>query len=593
MGEVKPVRRWTAREVWAVPGLLAAFLATQYGYAWRVPFLNDDFVFLDVTRGASFLSLWSPRPAVWLWYRPWSRELHYWTLQGLFGADVAPYHFASFALWLALMGLYWTLARRLTGVRAAGISTAGVAALAAWGLPLVWIAGVQDLWMMTLALGALLAFLHARRGLATVLFALALLSKETAALVPFVAFVLAWRVESLPLGRALRRTAPLLAVAEAWALLHPLLGGRLWHATALPPAPVANAGLASVVSRTLLAMVNLDAVPRPEAGWGGPLLLGAAGALCLVALAAAALGPRGGRRAGPAREPVVATRRLAALACAWALAGWLPLLMPSVGWHAYYALFGMLGAWLLLGAWLARRPALALTVVAALALLRPLQAATVSRDWGDEWYQRRAAEFVDFMRRDLLAKVPAVPPHSRLYFLDVPSNVGFLQGDGPALRLWYRDPTVSGGLLSQYRARRPGAPAGPDRFFRYDSTAGWIEVHRGPGDAPRARAADRSWREDHERIAIALSRGEDWPGAAAEYAKLATVFPDSVDYLYYAGLAARAAGDPTAARTWLVRAAALPSADDEVRAAASELGVGPRHGSPAGARGARRPHARP
>jgi hypothetical protein len=573
MGDAKPVRRWTARDVWAVPVLLAAYLATQYGYAWRVPFLNDDFVFLDVTRGASFLSLWSPRPAVWLWYRPWSRELHYWTLQGLFGTEVAPYHLASFALWLALMGLYWRLARHLTGARAAGISTAGVAALAAWGLPLVWIAGVQDLWMMTLALGALLAFLHARRVLAMVLFALALLSKETAALVPFVAFVLTWRVERRPLRTALSRTAPLLAVAAAWAFLHPLLGGRLWQAAALPPASVANAGLASVASRTLLAMVNLDGVPRPEFGWSGPLLLGAAGALCLVGLAAVALRPRGGRCGGPAREPAGPAGGLAALAGAWALAGWLPLLMPSVGWHAYYGLFGMLGAWLLLGAWLARRPALALSVVAVLTLLRPLQAATVSRDWGDEWYQGRAAEFIDFMRRDLLAKVPAVPPHSRFYFVDVPSNVGFLQGDGPALRVWFREPTVSGALFSQYRARRAGLPAGPDRFFRYDSTAGWIEVHRGPEEAASARAADPLWREDHERLAAALSRGGDWPGTAAEYAKLAAAFPDSVDYLYYAGLAASAAGDLTAARTWLVRAAALPGADDEVRTAARRLGA--------------------
>jgi len=557
-----------------VAGLLAVFLLTQYGYAWRVPFLNDDYVFLDVTRGTSFLSLWLPRPAVWLWYRPWSRELHYWTLQGLFGTNVAPYHFASFALWLILMGLYWTLARRLTGARAAGISTAGVAALAAWGLPLVWIAGVQDLWMMTLALGALLAFLHARAVLATVLFALALLSKETAALVPFVVFVLAWRVERRPLWAALTRTAPLLVVAAVWALLHPLLGGRLWQATAMPPAPVANAGLASVASRTLLAMVNLDAVPRPEFGWSGPLLLGSAGALCLVALAAVALWPRAGRRGVLAHEPVVPARRLATLACAWALAGWLPLLMPSVGWHAYYGLFGMLGAWLLLGAWLARRPALALAVVAALALLRPLQAATVSRDWGDEWYQGRAAEFIDFMRRDLLVKVPTLPPHSRLYFADVPNNVGFLQGDGPALRVWFREPTVTGALFSQYRTRPAGLPAGPDRFFRYDSVTGWIEIHRGPEVVATARAVDRLWREDHERLAIVLSRGGDWPGTVAEYAKLAAAFPDSVAYLYYAGLAALVIGDSTAARTRLVRAAALPSADDEIRMAARELGAG-------------------
>ncbi len=576
----------------AVPGvavgaaLLTVFLATQYGYAWRVPFINDDYVFLDVTRGASFLSLWLPRPAVWLWYRPWSRELHYWTLQGLFGTDVAPYHLASFALWLTLMGLYWTLARRLAGDRAAAVATAGVAALAAWGLPLVWVAGVQDLWMMVFALGALLAFERGRTAAAAVLFLLALLSKETAALLPAVAFVLAWRARGRPAARAAWSTAPLLVVAAVWAAVHPLLGGRFWHVVAAPPPPVVADGPSSVAVRALLATVNLHRLPVPEHGWGGPLLVGAGGAACLALMAALPLLARHGARRRPTWGPGDRGHGLAWLALAWAVAGWVPLFAPTVGWHAYYGLFGMLGAWLLLGARLARRPALALAVVAALALLRPLQAATASRDWGDEWYQRRAAEFIDFMRRDLLAKVPAAPPHGRFYFADVPSNVGFLQGDGPALRVWFRDPTVSGALFSQFRARRAGEPAGPDRFFRFDSLAGWIEVRRGPEDVARARVEDPLWREDHERLAIALSRGGEWPGTAAEYAKLAAAFPDSVDYFYYAGLSALSAGDRAAARDWLARAAALPTADAEVRAAARELGAGAPEAPRRGARGA-------
>jgi hypothetical protein len=264
-------------------------------------------------------------------------------------------------------------------------------------------------------------------------------------------------------------------------------------------------------------------------------------------------------------------RGLLAFAITWAVAGWLPLFAPSVGWHAYYGLFGMLGAWLLLGTWLARRPALALAVIAALALLRPLRAATVSHDWGDEWYERRAAEFLDFMHRDLSAKVPAPSPHTRFFFVDVPSSVGFLQGDGPALRVWYQDPTLSGGLLTDYRTRPPGMPAGADRFFRFDSTAGWIELRAGPEDVATARAADSRWREDHERLAVALSRVGDWPASASEYVKLVHEFPAEANYAYYAGLATLAAGDTLAARGWLEHAAALPGADDEIRATAREL----------------------
>jgi hypothetical protein len=573
---------------WAVPGLLVLYLLSQYLYVLAMPFINDDYVFLDVTRTASFGSLWLPARLVWLWYRPWSRELHYWTLQRLFGADVLPWHLASLALWLAVMLLYGLLARRLAGGRAAAVSIAGVAALAAWGVPLAWIAGVQDLWMMTFALGALLAFERGRTAAATALFLLALLSKETAALLPLAVFVLAWRVQGRPAARAARRVAPLVAVAVAWAAVHPLLGGRLWGGVVPPAPPLAGEGPASVALRTLLATVNLHRVPRPEFGWGGPLLVGAVGALCLVALVVLPR-LRGGGARGPDPAPVARARGLVPFAAAWAVAGWAPLFMPSVAWHAYYGLFGMLGAWLLIGAALARRPAWALALVVALALLRPLNAATASRDWGDEWYQRRAAEFLDFMRQDLLTKVPRVAPHSRLFFLDVPSNVGFLQGDGPALRLWYRDPTVSGGLLSQYRVKAPGAPAGPDRFFRYDSVGGWIEL--GWPRAPLAVPGGvlERFREDHERLAIALSRGEDWPGAAAEYARLAASFPDSVDYAYYAGLGALAAGDSIAARAWLARAAALPGADDEIRQAARRFGVGvPAAPRGSASRGARR-----
>jgi hypothetical protein len=96
------------------------------------------------------------------------------------------------------------------------------------------------------------------------------------------------------------------------------------------------------------------------------------------------------------------------------------------------------------------------------------------------------------------------------------------------------------------------------------------------------------FREDHERLAIALSRGEDWRGAAAEYARLAEGFPDSVNYAFYAGLGALAAGDSVAARAWVARAAALPGADDEIRQAARRFGVGvpevPRGGAGRGAR---------
>ena len=124
------------------------FLGTQYGYALRIPFINDDYIFLDRVRAASFASLWRLDRPLFHWYRPWSRELHYWTLQHVFGTRELPFHLVSWALALAVLGGAFVLFRRIAGGAAAAIAVAGVASLAAWGVPMVWIAGVQDLWML-------------------------------------------------------------------------------------------------------------------------------------------------------------------------------------------------------------------------------------------------------------------------------------------------------------------------------------------------------------------------------------------------------------------------------------------------------------
>src|SRR5262249_46281228 len=160
--------------------------------------------------------------------------------------------------------------------------------------------------------------------------------------------------------------------------------------------------------------------------------------------------------------------RTAFFGLAWAGIGWLPLMMPTLGWHAYYALLGALGAWLAIATVLARRPEIAVVVVVALALLRGARADTPSRDWGSEADQRRAGTFIGFLRHDLEHQVPDPPHHSRFYFVRVPSNVGFLAGDGPALRVWYGDSTLRGGFYPSYRPRAAGEPRGPDWFFRYD-----------------------------------------------------------------------------------------------------------------------------
>ena len=178
-----------------IAALLAAYVVIQHFFVFGMAFVNDDYTILDKVGRASFASLWTAERPLWGWYRPWSRELHYWTLQRLFGARELPFHLASFALWLSLLVTYWALVRRIAGGAAAAVAVAGSAALAAWGVPLLWVAGVQELWMLLASLLALLAWLAGRRALSALALAVALLSKETAAVVAPLVVAVAFLVE--------------------------------------------------------------------------------------------------------------------------------------------------------------------------------------------------------------------------------------------------------------------------------------------------------------------------------------------------------------------------------------------------------------
>jgi hypothetical protein len=546
-----------------VAGLLA-FAASQYAAAFRVPFINDDYIFLDKTRASGFLALWRLENLSFHWYRPWSRELHYWTLQRLFGARELPFHLVSFALWLALMMAFWTLVRRLSGPATATVATAGVASLAAWGVPLSWIASVQELWMLLFALLTLHAWVAGRRLLATATLALALLSKESAAVLAPLLVLYGWMLEGRRPAEAVRRALAPIVVTAIWALVHPVLGGRLWHPISSPIEADASSQGVLAVLRAIPVTVNLDNVPRPEHGWTMALGPGIVGALILGAVVAAGL-------AGPAEREPTHERRRVRFGAAWAVLGWAPLLMPSLGWHAYYALLGCFGAWLALGSTLARRRWAAMALVMVLALIRPARADTPSLDWGSEWYQRRAAEFIRVMRSQLLETHPRMPSHARLFFVRVPSNVGFIAGDGPALRVWYGDPTLRGAFYSSYAPRDAGAPAGQDLFFRFDSTTGWVEIVPGAEDVQRARRANPRWETDHGMLAATLARAGSWSAAVIEYAKLAEAAPTRVDYAYDAGVCFESIGDSTAAAEWYARAAALPGADDDARLTAKRF----------------------
>lgn len=564
----------------AVLLLGALFVATQYPGALTVPFVGDDYFVLEKTHDAALSAVWSARSLISHYYRPWARELHFWALQRLFGANVTPFHLAGLGLWLAVVALYFALVRRLAGPGVAGLATAAVAALVGWGVLLVWTVGAQDLWMILFGLGFLHALERGRVVAACALLALALLSKETAALLPALALAHGLLLARLSWGRALRRVAPMLLILLVWAAFHPLLGGRLWWPRVEPVLPGLHPPLGRAALSTLLALFNLDRWPHPEPGWSAVLPRALSGVLLLGGLAA--WGLWAGRRTvarAPQAAPGPTRARVASFGVAWALLGWLPLAMPTLGWHSYYVLLGALGAWLALAAGLARFPWAGVMLVCVLAFARAGLAVTPSEDWGTEWFQRRSATFTAQAHDALLRLRPELPRGSRVFFAGVPGASGLVAGgeESPALRVWYRDRTLRAANWERYAPRPAGDSLGEDVFLRFDFEGGWREVARGAGDVGGERAATPTWRADHERLAVALSRGGDWAAAAAEYARLARAFPADATYPYYAGLALAVQGDSLEAADWIRAAAALPSADGEIRAAARALA--PRAGS--------------
>jgi len=254
----------------------------------------------------------------------------------------------------------------------------------------------------------------------------------------------------------------------------------------------------------------------------------------------------------------------------WALLGWLPTLMPAVAWQPYYALLGALGAWLGIAAALARSPVVAIAAVAALSILRSGYADTPSNAWSNAWSQRAGAAFVGVTRGYFTGRFPSLPPHARLFFTGVPGGGALVSGSGdsPPLRVWYSDSTIQGALYSQFQARPPSQPPGPDLFFRFDAATGWVEVTRGAEDVALARRANPRWERDHDKLAATLARGGDWAGAAGEYSKLAAANPGESDFAFNAGLCHETLGDRLLAAEWYRRAAALPGADADILEAA-------------------------
>ena len=532
---------------WSV---LACLVLLAYRYVFRLGFGNDDYIILEevALRPVSMALAWTHLIAGY--WRPWSREFHFWATYRLFGVDATAFHLANVVIWLGVLASVLALVRRLTDARTAVLVVAGAFAASAWGIYLAWACCAQDLWM--LLFGTL--FLHAqisnRKVLAPLALAMALLSKETGVLMlP----ICAW-TQFTRRGRAGMRArdwiGPVL-VASTWVVLHPSFGGRWFFGSGarLEPSPMGPASAA--VLRFLLAPLNLEHWPEPRGGWGRALVEGALWAAALGTLAWSMV------RNAPAKGGAFPQRgQWIRLGLGWWAIAWSPFAISVFAWHSYYGWFGICGAWLAGVAWLSPRPRILVALLVAVSALRPAAVDTYGGEWATEIYQRLAGERTDRIRDQMLALHPTLPHHARVFIAGIPSGTGVLTSPrySVAMRVWYRDTTITLAGLSQYWKRSPGEPSGPDYFCVMDRDVRLFPLADGSITVPDSISANSVWPVSEEKVGAIVAGAGDLHRAMGIFARLAVTYPDTARYAYDLGVLYDNLGDPARARVWLNRA---------------------------------------
>lgn len=556
-----PARRDSALFI----ALLIAFAALAYGPAIRLPFVADDYLFLDETLNASFTSLWSFDHIAFDWYRPWSREVHFWAVQQIAGLSPSAFRLFGMGLWLVALLLYLRLLQRIVPTGTARLATLGAASMAMWGTPLLWISGSQDLWMLVSGLSFVLLIAERRDRWASAALALALLSKETAAVLLPVAALYAVLVQGDSWKRAAVRILPSLGVVALWFAVHPTLQRRLLHPYPVDPELFHRLPEAEVAARNVLALVNSSLAPKPFEVVPGDVVRAL---LCAAVLGTAVWMTLGTARRKPGPRPLPPSRNAVLFLLGWTILGWVPTHAPSIGWHAYYGCVGALGGWALIAMFLSTHRAIATAALVTLALLRAADAKTLTWDWGNEWHTRRAGDFLVAIEQKLKTLHPTLPSSSRVFFGRLPNNIGLVAGSSSAIRVWYRDTTLSAGFYSSYRPRtRPGE----DYFFRFDTVQVLTEVVAGSGTDPRERAANPEWAEDHVKLAMLFLGAREPARAADEFEKVWRLENRPQEALYAAACRRMSGADDRADSILRAFATQTGTSIDSARSLVSEL----------------------
>lgn len=175
--------------------ILATFLA--YGASLQYGFSQDDWYFLSISRAeglSEIFNFFNPlSQSGFAFFRPLGTQLYYFVFTRVFGLISAPLYMHIFMLLLqgSCGYLVYLLVTKLKISHITGLLIALVyATSSAQFLSLFYIAATQQLLSAFFGLLSLNYFLNKKLWLSSLFFLLALLSKETAIMVPFIAVII-------------------------------------------------------------------------------------------------------------------------------------------------------------------------------------------------------------------------------------------------------------------------------------------------------------------------------------------------------------------------------------------------------------------
>ena len=432
-------------------------------------FFADDYLFLEQVRGRSlFAALSSPDP-LGNFIRPLGRQAWFWFVSRVWREAPFPFHVANLLVFLGSVALLYRLVRRMGGDAPTAVTASAFLAFHyAADVPVQWAAGAQDLLALLFAMAAIYGHVCGKRALSAAGIIVALLAKESVALACLVAIV-ATRDPKEPWSASIRRAGFMLAATAGWAVWW-LATARASHVHS-PLSVVQFGSLPAAVAHFVQSALGLEfraaGSPlghwRPSALWPG---LVAAAALWLSSSGSAS--DHEGAEQGNPRDRLIRTGAV------WCLAGVLPVVPVAGIWSAYFYVFAVAGAAILVAATtssLSKWPRLAavgmLVYLSANArLLDEFSSANGVWAWQSHVnlrYLDRAVSTIQGYLGDMKRSRPALPPRSVVFFADVPVSLGWQAADGPLIRWAYRDTTLRSYYLTQFSEER--ARLRPVYFF--------------------------------------------------------------------------------------------------------------------------------